>query len=179
MHFSRSQFIILAAVFVFVLMIRILASPQYYKSELKPPPPSEPESPSYMPADTLELPARVQPTVPVSAEDYMGQKEYAADLRNPSNIKTEAVYDPETGMYVLRTLIGDREIVTPYMMTAEEYNNMMMRRDLFGYFTERNRETYENKDKEPFNIFDMNFSLGPLEKIFGPGGVRLQTQGSI
>lgn len=179
MHFTRSQFSILAAVFVSVLLVTVLASPQYYKSELNPPPPSEPESPTYMPADTLELPARVQPTIPSDADDYLGKNEYAADLRTPSNIKTEAVYDPESGMYVLRTLIGDREIVTPYMMTAEEYNNMMMRRDLFGYFSERNRETFEKKDKEPFNVFDMNFSLGPLEKVFGPGGVRLQTQGSI
>ena len=56
---------------------------------------------------------------------------------------------------------------------------MVMRKDMFGYFKERNADSYEKKDKEPFNIFDMNFSLGPLEKVFGPGGVRLQTQGSI
>ena len=112
MHFTRSQFSILAAVFVSVLLVTVLARPQYYKSELNPPPPSEPESPTYMPADTLELPARVQPTIPSTADDYLGKNEYAADLRTPSNIKTEAVYDPESGMYVLRTLIGDREIVT-------------------------------------------------------------------
>ena len=120
----------------------------------------------------------MQPTVPRGYEDY-NNPEYPADLRNPSNIKTEVVYDPAEGMYVFKTLVGDREIVTPYMMSAEEYDNMMMRRDMFSYFNSRNSETFEKKDKEPFNIFDMNFSLGPLEKIFGPGGVRLQTQGSI
>ncbi|MDE5786497.1 MAG: cell surface protein SprA, partial [Duncaniella sp.] len=40
-------------------------------------------------------------------------------------------------------------------------------------------EALEKKEKEPFNILDMNFALGPLEKIFGPGGVQLKTQGSI
>jgi cell surface protein SprA len=80
---------------------------------------------------------------------------------------------------MLRTTVGDREIVTPYMMSAEEYNEVMMRKDLFGYFKSKNAENYEQKEKQPFNIFDMNFALGPLEKIFGPGGVRLQTQGSI
>ena len=179
MHFNRSQWFVLAAVFLAVFISTLIAAPQYKKSELKPPPPAEPESPSYMPSDTLLLPARVQPTVPRTAEDYMGTAEYAADLRNPSNIRTEAVYDPEAGMYVIHTYLGDREIVTPYMMTGEQYSNMMMRRDLFSYFNERNRESYEKKDKQPFNIFDMNFSLGPLEKVFGPGGVRLQTQGSI
>lgn len=170
-------------VLITALPFGIIAWPQYYKSELKPPPPP-PEnypiggSPEFTPADSVELPARVQPTVPRGYEDY-NNPEYPADLRNPSNIKTEVVYDPAEGMYVFKTLVGDREIVTPYMMSAEEYDNMMMRRDMFSYFNSRNSETFEKKDKEPFNIFDMNFSLGPLEKIFGPGGVRLQTQGSI
>lgn len=120
----------------------------------------------------------VRPTVPRDFEDY-NNPEYPADLRDPSNIHTEVVYDPQEGMYVFRTLVGDREIVTPYMMTPEEYAQLQMRRDMFGYFNTRNAETFEKKDKEPFNVFDMNFSLGPLEKIFGPGGIRLQTQGSI
>ena len=172
----------LVAVFVSVLLVTLFARPQYYQSKLTPPPVNpEPryETPSYQPADSVVIPAAVMPTVPTTADDYFGRKEYPADLRNPSNIKTEAVFDPSTGMYVIRTLVGDREIVTPYMMTAEEYNNMMMRRDMFGYFNEKNSDSYEKKDKEPFNILDMNFALGPLEKIFGPGGVRLQTQGSI
>lgn len=174
---------ILMVVLITALPFGIIAWPQYYKSELKPPPPP-PEnypiggSPEFTPADSVELPARVQPTVPRGYEDY-NNPEYPADLRNPSNIKTEVVYDPAEGMYVFKTLVGDREIVTPYMMSAEEYDNMMIRRDMFSYFNSRNSETFEKKDKEPFNIFDMNFSLGPLEKIFGPGGVRLQTQGSI
>ena len=179
MRLNRTRIFVMASVCSLVLGLAFLARPQYYKSDLKPPPPAQPESPVFIPSDTVEIPAKVQPTIPVTPEDFLGANEYAADLRTPSNIKTEVVYDPDAGMFVLRTLLGDKEIATPYMMTAEEYNNMMMRKDLFGYFSERNRETFEKKDKEPFNIFDMNFSLGPLEKIFGPGGVRLQTQGSI
>ena len=176
----HTRLAILAAVFISVLLTTIVAESQYRKSELQPPPSSEFSTPSGQQQnnDSVELPMRVRPTVPRGYEDYVGG-EYAADLRTPSNIKTEAVYDPALGMYVLSTKIGDQEILTPYMMTAEEYTNMVMRQDMFGYFHERNTESYEKKDKEPFNIFDMNFSLGPLEKIFGPGGVRLQTQGSI
>jgi gliding motility-related protein len=170
--------VILAAVFFTVLLVTVFARPQYYKSELLPPPSGPDNSATYIPSDSILLPARVQPTVPRGYEDYLGG-EYAADLRTPSNIKTEAVYDPESRMYVLRTTVGDREIVTPYMLTAEEYNNLMMRKDMYGYFKTKNSESYEQKDKQPFNIFDMNFALGPLEKVFGPGGVRLQTQGSI
>lgn len=181
MQFLRrhlGQTAILAAVFFTVLLVTVFARPQYYKSELLPPPSGPDNSATYIPSDSILLPARVQPTVPRGYEDYIGG-EYAADLRTPSNIKTEAVYDPESRMYVLRTTVGDREIVTPYMLTAEEYNNLMMRKDMYGYFKTKNSESYEQKDKQPFNIFDMNFALGPLEKVFGPGGVRLQTQGSI
>ncbi len=48
------------------------------------------------------------------------------------------------------------------------------------YYRDRNMGlVIEKTEKQPFNIFDMNFALGPLEKIFGPGGVQLKTQGSV
>ena len=47
------------------------------------------------------------------------------------------------------------------------------------YYRERNMGLITEKEKQPFNILDMNFDLGPLEKIFGPGGVSLKTQGSV
>ena len=153
---------------------------QYRKSEIQaPPPPPESEylHGTHIP-DSIVLPAPVSPTLPRGLEDYAG-REYAADLRDPSNIKTEAVYDPATGMFVIHTRLGDRDIVTPYMMAAADYNAMVTRREMFGYFHDKNSETFENKDKEAFNILDMNFALGPLEKVFGPGGVRLTTQGSV
>ncbi len=101
------------------------------------------------------------------------------DLKTPENIRTETYYDPSRHMFVVRTLLGNKEIVTPFLLTPEEYDNMRMREDLFGYFRQRNSEAFQLKEKQPFNIFDMNFALGPLEKIFGPGGVRLTTQGSL
>ncbi len=179
MQLNRTRFSILALTFVTVLLCTVIGNTQYYKSQLQPPPPSDPILSPEIGNDSLTMHSPVQPTVPVTADDYLRNKEYAADLRDPSNIKTEAVYDPASGMYVLRTRLGDKDIVTPYMMTPDEYNNMMTRHDMFSYFNQRNADSYEKKDKEPFNIFDMNFSLGPLEKVFGPGGIRLQTQGSI
>lgn len=122
----------------------------------------------------------VRKTIPsISDANPLKEKEFPADLRTPSNIKTEAVYDPGIGMFVIHTRLGDTDIATPFMLTPEEYANEMMRQDMFGYFKKRNSENYQKKDKQPFNIFDMNFALGPLEKVFGPGGVRLSTQGSL
>ncbi len=164
---------------ILALVASSLSVGQYRKSEIQPPPPPVPEYlQGTMIPDSVILPSPVQNTLPQGLEDYVG-REYAADLTTPSNIKTEVSYDPSTGMYVLRTYVGDREIITPYMMTAEQYNEMVTRREMFNRFRERNAESFEQKDKEAFNIFDMNFALGPLEKVFGPGGVRLTTQGSI
>ena len=33
--------------------------------------------------------------------------------------------------------------------------------DMFGYFKERNADSYEKKDKEPFNIFGHEFLARP------------------
>ena len=163
-----------------VSALTVLSAGQYRKSQIDPPPP--PVEPAYIDGthipDSLIMPSPVQTTLPQEYADYIG-REYAADLRDPSNIKTEVEYDPVTRMFYLHTKLGDRDIVTPYMMTPEEYNEAMTRKEMFGYFQGRNAEIFENKEKQAFNIFDMNFSLGPLEKVFGPGGVRLTTQGSI
>ena len=107
------------------------------------------------------------------------EDQFAADLATPSNIRTTAEHDPTTGFYVVRTRLGDTDITTPFLLTEKQYNNWQLRRDLGEYYQARNQELKENKQKEPFNIFDMNFNYGPLEKIFGPGGVRLKTQGSV
>ena len=178
--YKRTFFRIALCLTVVVVAAAFFAYPQYRQSELSPPPP--PPAPQYLDdthiPDSLLMPAQVQPTLPRDYDDYVG-REYAADLRTPSNITTEAVFDPELGMYVIHTRLGDNDIVTPYLMSADTYNELANRRELMTYFRQKNAETFENKDKEPFNIFDMNFSLGPLEKVFGPGGVRLTTQGSI
>ncbi|MDE6048764.1 MAG: cell surface protein SprA, partial [Paramuribaculum sp.] len=115
------------------------------------------------------------------AGDYkeMISKPYPADLRNPDNVFTQAEYDAETGLYVIHTRVGDMDIVTPFTLTPAQYqlwqNDISMRKR----WRELDKKTAEGNDKEPFNVLDMNFALGPLERIFGPGGVRLRTQGSV
>ena len=124
------------------------------------------------------MPFPVQQTVPADYERLM-EDQFAADLSTPSNVVTIPEYDPETGYYVIRTKVGDTEITTPFILNEQQYNNWQFRRQLQEYYQERNQALAENKDKQPFNIFDMNFAYGPLEKIFGPGGVSLKTQGSV
>ncbi|MBQ3959552.1 MAG: cell surface protein SprA, partial [Muribaculaceae bacterium] len=101
------------------------------------------------------------------------------DLKNPSNITTTAEYDYETGHYVIHTKIGDNDIMTPFLLTPEEYENIALRQSMQEYYRQKMSEAAEKKKDQPFNFLDMQFGLGPLESVFGPGGVQLKTQGSV
>lgn len=148
---------------------------QYHESSLMPPPPGGP----VVVQDSTGSPFPVQPTIPPDYE-ALAEDELAADLSTPDNVRTEAEYDIESGCYIIRTKVGDFEVATPFMLTPEQYGNMELRKSMRTYFNKRNSELLQGeKDKEPFNVLDMNFALGPLEKIFGPGGVQLKTQGSV
>ena len=153
---------------------------QYVQSNLTPPPPVPDKTQAKQNGkDTLDMRFKVHPTVPESYGD-LKEGEFAADLKTPSNITTEAVYDYATGCYVIHTKIGDNDIVTPFILSADEYNNMILRQSMQEYYRQKNSEAAEkDKKKDPFNFLDMQFGLGPLESIFGPGGVQLKTNGSV
>ncbi len=152
---------------------------QYYKPDITPPPPAVvPAPPAIAPGDSVQLPLPVRPSVPQSYEDLV-QNELAYDLSTPSNIVTSAEFDPATGCYVVHTRLGGIDIAQPFIITAQQYNDWQFRRSMQRYYRDRNMGLITDKEKEPFNVLDMNFALGPLEKIFGPGGVSLRTQGSV
>ena len=67
---------------------------------------------------------------------------------------------------------------TPLLMSPEEYQDWTMKQSMSRYFRDRNAELFESKGKSKFDFTDMHFDLGPAEKIFGPGGVQIKTQGS-
>lgn len=119
----------------------------------------------------------VSKTSPENYEDIGAES--AADLRTPANIKTDIEYDPITNRYILRTRVGETEIATPFSLTAEEYGNYSFRKSMEAYYREKNAYDPETAEKDKFDFLNMNFSLGPLEKVFGPGGVQLKTQGSV
>ncbi|MDE6468271.1 MAG: cell surface protein SprA, partial [Muribaculaceae bacterium] len=134
--------------------------------------------PPATPGDSVQIPLPIYPSVPMSYDDLM-RNELAYDLSTPSNIETTADYDAATGCYIVRTRVGGVDIAPPFMLTPAQYNNWQLRRSMQRYYRDRNLGLVTDGEKQPFNIFDMNFALGPLEKIFGPGGVSLRTQGSV
>ena len=154
---------------------------QYVTSKFPPPPPPPDTRPSVQQQQLppIDLHYNVKPTIPQNYDDVQGNGEYAADLKTPSNITSEVEYDPETGCYVVHTRLGDYDIVTPYIMSADEYSNSDFRRSMMEYYRQKNSESAQNQEKDPFNFLDMQFGMGPLESVFGPGGVQLKTTGSV
>jgi cell surface protein SprA len=66
----------------------------------------------------------------------------------------------------------------PVLMTPEEYQQWSLQNSMQQYWKQKNEEAFEAEGKNKFDFTDMHFDLGPAEKIFGPGGVQIKTQGS-
>ena len=167
---------VILPVVAFVAAVVFSASAQYYTPVINTPPPAAYPAPGGDSA--VALPLAVPPTVPRDYDELLGDRP-AYDLSTPGNINTVAEYDPATGCYVIHTRLGDTDIATPFMLTAQQYEDWQLRQSMQQYYRERNMALITDREKQPFNIFDINFALGPLEKIFGPGGVQLKTQGSV
>ncbi|MDE7385721.1 MAG: cell surface protein SprA [Muribaculaceae bacterium] len=129
-------------------------------------------------ADSIMLPFTSGNAIPQDYEQLLAN-EIGSDLTTPSNVRTIVDYDPDTKMYVIRTRVGDYDIATPLMLSEKQYNNMKFKQLMQQYYQQRNSEAFQGKEKNPFNPLDMQFAIGPLEKIFGPGGVQLKTRGSV
>ncbi len=124
--------------------------------------------------DSLRV--RPQHTIPETVEDL---DTVAVSLRLPDNLKQEAELDSLTGNYRVGMKLGKGGYLnTPILMTPEEYQQWTLRQSMGAYYRQKNREAFETSGKKKFDFTDMHFNLGPAEKIFGPGGVSIKTQGS-
>ena len=118
---------------------------------------------------------KVQRTVPITAEDT---EKRTADLSMPDNIKQDVVYNDTLNRYFLGSKMGGGYLSTPVMMTPDEYRKWSEKQEMNAFFRSKNDEIVKEKGKDKFSFSDMHFDLGPAEKIFGPGGVRIKTQGT-
>ncbi len=171
-----TRYLIVTILAMVTLAVSAPTTGQNTGSDFPPPPPAA--LPLSEESDSVAMPFGLRHTVPQNYEDLMAD-ELAYDLSTPSNIKTSAEYDPALGCYIVRTRLGNIDIGTPFLLTPEQYKNWQFRLSMQRYYRERNMGLITEKEKQPFNILDMNFDFGPLEKIFGPGGVSLKTQGSV
>ena len=127
--------------------------------------------------DTVEARYPIAETTPQSLDDM---QQRPLNLKNPTNIVTDTVYNDKDGTYLLSTRLGEGSLLTaPILLTPEEYAKWQERTSMSRFFRKKNFELWESsKSKNKFDFTDMHFDLGPAEKIFGPGGVRVKTQGN-
>ena len=127
-------------------------------------------------ADSLLHPRwKIQKTAPVLVEDLDSS---ALDLKMPDNIRQTVEYNDSLNLYVIGSKIGDTYLNAPVIMTPEEYQKWSEKRALHDFFRQKDAENVKTEGKDKFSFADMHFDLGPAEKIFGPGGVRIKTQGT-
>ena len=126
--------------------------------------------------DTLPAPFRVAKTAPEEYEDML--RVSSADLRTPENVKTTIEYDIRTGCYVVHTRLGGYDILTPIVLTAEEYLDYSFQQSVQAYYRQKNEEEFQKEADKKFNLTEMQFDIGAADRIFGPGGVRVRTQGT-
>ena len=118
---------------------------------------------------------KIQRTVPITEEDL---ETYSADLTFPDNIKQEVEYDDSLDRYFIGSKMGNGYLSTPIVMTPAEYRKWSEKREFDRFFREKNDTLIKEGGKDKFSFTEMHFDLGPAEKIFGPGGVRIKTQGT-
>ncbi|MBM6993767.1 MAG: cell surface protein SprA [Prevotella sp.] len=146
-------------------------------SQKTPPNQSQPilDSGDSIPDSLLHPRWKIQRTTPITYEDL---NQSAIDLKRPEGLKYEVSYNDTINRYIIGTKIGSTYLAAPIMMTPEEYLRWSERHGRDAYFRGKNDEVYKAQGKEKFDFTDMHFDLGPAEKIFGPGGVRIKTQGT-
>lgn len=126
------------------------------------------------PVDSLKPRYSVKKTTPTELKDL---NKKSVDLRTPENIKTEVEYDEKNNIYLIRTKAGNTQMDIPLFLTPDEYADWSMKKSIQSFYRSKNAEEFK-KGKEEFKFLDMKFSLGPADKIFGPGGVQIKTQGN-
>ena len=118
---------------------------------------------------------KVQRTTPITMGDL---DQNSVDLKRPDNLKQNVLYNDTLDRYIIGSKIGNSYINAPIMMTPEEYRAWSGKKLMKQYFRSKNDEIFKAQGKDKFDFSDMRFDLGPAEKIFGPGGVRIKTQGT-
>ncbi len=118
---------------------------------------------------------KIQKTAPIEVADLDSS---SLDLHLPMNIRQQVEYDDSLNVYKIGSKLGDSYLNTPVLMSPDEYRLWSERKERDAFFRKKDAENVATKGKEKFNFADMHFDLGPAEKIFGPGGVRIKTQGT-
>jgi cell surface protein SprA len=94
----------------------------------------------------------------------------------PSNLRTEVEYNPETGEYKMYEKVGAFETGTPFNMSAEEYYAYSSQQSKDEYWRLRSKQQRRGEGSEEDAL--LNVGGETFEKVFGGSSVDVVPQGT-
>ena len=131
--------------------------------------------------DTLVVPQKVKPRWRIQRTQPIGWIDLdssSLDLQTPIDLRPQVTFNDTLQRYIFGQKLGGTYLGAPLMMTQDEYLRWRDHQQWSAFFRRKNAEIFVRKGKDKFDFSDMHLDLGPAEKIFGPGGVRIRTQGT-
>ncbi|MDZ7848822.1 MAG: cell surface protein SprA [Owenweeksia sp.] len=130
-------------------------------------------SPVPMPADTND---------PDSTLPYpFNNEEGGMYGQNPSNYSEEVEYDPETGQYIVTQKIGGLVAKPPMLMTPEEYQEYIDKKQASDYWNAKTQSEAAAKaeGRDPSNslIPQIQVDSELFSRIFGSNTIDIRPQG--
>ncbi len=132
----------------------------------------------FSPPDTI--PDTTQLVYPFSDEGsllFQPADTHGLYFKNPSNIKTEIEYDPETNQYIFRNKVGDFDYRNPTYMSFDEYQDYELQNSVKNYWKKRSLAA-SGFDKGDGIIPKIYVGGKFFETIFGNNTIDIRPQGS-
>ena len=123
--------------------------------------------------DTIDLPFEFEDEDGLHYED-----EYQSPLflRDPANIQTEIVYDPESNQYIFKDKVGSLQYRRPSSMSFSDYQDYQMKNSLESYWLERSQAASGGQNRGNFPQIEVGSKA--FEKIFGGNTIDIRPQGT-
>jgi len=100
------------------------------------------------------------------------------DLKDPSNLESEIVWDPETNTFTVSEKIGKSEFRNPTFLTFDEFLKYQAEQDEDAYWKKR-ANTLFNLSKSGGVIPKVELGNAIFDRIFGGNGIEVKPQGNI
>ncbi len=99
-------------------------------------------------------------------------------LSQPSNIKTDVEYNPETGKYDIYQKMGSLDYRPPMDMDSDQYEDYLFNQSERNYFHQKSEATSLTKQQQNGLIPPIHIGGKAFQMIFGSNTVSIRPQGS-
>ncbi len=109
--------------------------------------------------------------------DFLAAPDNSFDLQDPSNVKKDVEYDPQSNQYIINETMGDQFYRNPSSMSFEDFLNYQYKQSDAQYWKDRSNAASLLSEKGV--IPDVNVNSRLFDRIFGGTHVDIRPQGNI